>query len=296
MTLSHDEIEYYVRILREIVQESERAGRPALGSWVKNQLLLRQPDFAEKRWGYSTFKSFVADIPNITCHHDGIDIVIGISANTQPQPRPTQASFNHLGSVQRDLWRAFCRPPATPSAFLDRTALQRGVIHVEHGSPISEEHEQKLREDTLRYLEIPHSNIDLQTTWLKDWTTTYVEDPERANILTILATEDGLRRTGQELRKLGREREWFRYRAAKTQERLRDWARENHLPWERPIVVFEKEQTNSVMPDPNEGGITQRTFRQFSHHVLNHVPESQLRELMVPLGAVWDALIAHEDS
>ena len=296
MTPSHDEIEYYIQTLHEIVQESERAGRPALGSWVKNQLLLRQPDFDEGKWGYSGFKSFVADIPNITCHHDGLDIVIGIGANPQPLPRPTQASFNHLGFVQQDLWRAFCRPSTAPAAFLDRTALQQGSVHIEYGSPIVKEHAQKFRTDTLRYLEIPHSSIDVQTTWLKEWIIKYIEESERANILDILATENGFRRAGQELRRLGREHEWFRYRAAKTQERLRDWLGENRISWTKPIVAFAKERPNSLIPDPSDGGIAQKTFRQFAHRVLNHVPESQLRELMVPLGAVWDALVARDDS
>ena len=294
-TLSREEIEYYVNALREIISESETANRPPLGSWVKSRLLVRQPDFDEGRWGYSTFKNFIADLPDVVYRQDGPDIVIGISANPRPQPSSTHASFSHLGSVEPDLWRAFCRPPESPPAFLDRTALQQGSVHIEYGSPIAVEHENRFRTDTVRYLEIPHSDIGTQTPWLKTWITTHIEEPERSDVLHLLSSEDGFRRAVYQLRKLGRDRDWFRFRATKTQELLREWLGENHIPWTKPIVSFRKQLSKDTLPARSDGEFSPKSIRQLADRVIRHIPESQLRNLTVPLGAVWDALLARED-
>ncbi len=289
---------FFVETIDAAVREADAAGKSARGAWVKQRILRRLPDFREARWGFTVFREFVSSLEAFSVSHDGFDVVIGLRRTPARLPvmaarAPTAVSPTPMSSPVRvapELWRAFIRHPTSPTAYLDRAALETGQLAVHYESPIPGQNQDvDFQNEPRRYLLVPISSESTQTAWVVEWAENALPKDQARELIQLAQSADGgFRKATARIYQLGLDRSWLRERSRRSIDILRHWLADQGIAWEPPITQERSAFTESLLTEPPSANGSD--LRQLAQAIVGRMTDGELRQLVVPLGLAFDAI------
>lgn len=288
------------KLLRDIVEENHKAGRPSYGASLKPELLRRtNHGFSEPRLQYSSFGEFLSE----AARADHISLYpapkgpdrLAAPPGTEP-PVADDATTRRLPRINKELWDCFIDWDPGWIRVYDRVEDRPRNVP-ENAAPLEPDAYAQLRSAILadsehtRFVPIPSVSFDEHVGWMRSLAEQEADPATRARL--VAATEDRrpARAFTQALLSVPEaRRRWHARRHAEIEARIRRWAHEAGLE----IEIYEVQQARTPTSEADEArrGPTSAAderlakLRAVLHDAIDRMPEGELRELSLPVGYV----------